>query len=79
MVGDCPTSPAPTGPATGSAPSCLQCRHCGQSKYQGAIRCEHPSWEPEDEDMRWIDPVFASECSDYEQNPELTGSKSPVE
>ena len=71
-----PDNPFLQGPvrALESCDHCSKCRHCGppvgEHSTSGTplIRCDHPSWEDEETEMREIDPTFAEICSDFERH-----------
>lgn len=44
--------------------TCLNCEYCGL-KRSALIRCDHPSWDDEETEMRYVDPTFAEACEDY--------------
>lgn len=54
---------------------CSNCKHGGR-EAKGLVRCVHPHWdeigEPKASTQRDISPDFAEECSDYEQNTEVS-------
>jgi hypothetical protein len=60
-------------------PNCVQCAHCGPW-VDDLIRCDHPMWEPgDDENLRVFVPTFAEICDGFQSNPHALGSAATGE